>query len=261
MFGLGSFLDRDVEDWHIETWAWLIKNGSRKARPDFFDTKLVLPDANCFPETNAQGHDKAWHIFDAVRIYAGMDGWAVDLVAQQEEAGRLSDLAYVKTDGACAAGTFRMSGNRGIITYDPKYLQKPASLIATFSHELGHYLNSGFRVPPPGGWDLIEPATDVTSTFLGFGIFGASAAFEFGQFSEAGLQGWQSSRLGYLTQDQWIFDLAIFCALTDTEIRTAKPYLKSHLWGQLKKATKYVERHDIAGVVMSYTSDNIISIV
>ncbi|MDH4318404.1 MAG: hypothetical protein OEV64_08445 [Desulfobulbaceae bacterium] len=44
-------------------------------------------------------------------------------------------------------------------------------MIATFAHELSHYLIATAPEPPPGGWESWKFATDIGATFLGFGIF------------------------------------------------------------------------------------------
>ena len=74
-------------------------------------------------------------------------------------------------------------------------------MVATFAHELSHYLTATAPEPPPGGWDNWEFATDICASFLGFGIFVANSAFSFNQYTEVDSQGWQSSRGGYLTAD------------------------------------------------------------
>lgn len=251
MFGRKHFLDRDVEDWHVETWAWLIRNGGQSSLDDFVKTDLILPTPDFFPGNGSEGHQKAVSIFEQVRAYAGMENWPVKLVEQHSLPGRVSDLLHVEHVGTCA-GTFRREGDHGLITYAPDLVEKPLFLIATFAHELGHFLNGQFPEEPPNGWHTVEPATDVTSTFLGFGLFGANTRFTYSQFQEGdGISGWQSERIGYLTEAQRMFDLAIFCSLTQKQIVAAKPYLKSHLWGELKKAAKYVEKRQIDSAVLA----------
>ncbi|MDX6851136.1 hypothetical protein SCD92_17290, partial [Gilvimarinus sp. SDUM040013] len=55
----------------------------------------------------------------------------------------------------------------------------PTQLVATFAHELSHYLTCTANEPPPGGWDNWEFATDIAATFLGFGVFMANSSFNF----------------------------------------------------------------------------------
>ena len=89
--------------------------------------------------------------------------------------------------------------------------------------------------------DYFEPATDVTACFLGFGLFGANSAFEFEQFTDFDSQGWRSSSLGYLSQREWLLNLAIFVALTGASPDDAKAGLKPALRGDFKRPLKFVE--------------------
>ena len=71
LFGGGRFLDEDLEDWQLETWAWLMRHLGGMAH--LAGTPLVLPTKDFFPPSGAEGHDKA-----AVgRRSAGPDGPSV----------------------------------------------------------------------------------------------------------------------------------------------------------------------------------------
>lgn len=250
MFGRRRFLDSDVEDWHIECWAWLLRcmGGVDRIRA----TPLILPSAEYFPPTDAEGHARAEHIFRCAQELGPMKDWYVELEAQQQLAGRVATFGQVQNQGD-PCGTFRIENDVAIISYNPNELDNPVSLVATFGHELGHFLNGQFPEAPPGGWELCEPATDVTTTYLGFGIFGANSAFDYQQKQDFEAQSWSSMRRGYITEAEWVLDIAIFANLGRHDLSIAKTYLKPHLWSQLKKAVKYVEKRDLALSVMSYT--------
>jgi hypothetical protein len=47
-----------------------------------------------------------------------------------------------------------------------------------------------------------EPLTDLLTVFFGAGIFTANSAFQFGQWQTHSHQGWQATRLGYLSEEQ-----------------------------------------------------------
>lgn len=243
MFGLNrSFLDRDVEDWHIECWAWLIRCGGGVEQ--LRESALILPSRDHFPPTDLKGHNKAKYIFDIVLQYCGMQNWPVKLQAQRGLAHRVATFGVVQNPGV-PAGTFQSGHGTAQITYAPEDVSDPVSLIATFAHELGHYLQSGFQEGPPGGWDLHEPATDVASAYLGFGVFGANSAFHFTRTQDFESQGWSTAKRGYLTEAEWVLALAIFCAFVGEDIAAALPHLKPHLAKQAVKASKYVERNTL----------------
>ena len=123
----------------------------------------------------------------------------------------------------------------------PASLSRPIELIATFAHELCHPLLLSIPEPPPGGAECEEFATDLATTFFGFGLFGANSAFEFKQHSDigAGSQGWSTRRLGYLTEAEWGFSLAIFLHNNEDNLQLAMNHLKPSLASYLKKSLKY----------------------
>jgi hypothetical protein len=240
MFGFGKpkpVLDEEVESFHISTWEWLLDCGGG---PKFLrDRPLVLPTSTFFPPSKLEGHALAIHVLKACQTHAGLLERPVQLVAEGELAGRVSTFLNVQNP-AHAAGTFSHAGNGGRITYDVGLLKRPIALVATFAHELGHYFNDGFRHGHPEGVDVIEPATDTTATFLGFGVFGANSAFEFSGTQDFDSQGWRSSRLGYISEDGWAFDLAMFSALGGRDLEPARDFLKPHIWKQANRALRYI---------------------
>ena len=57
LFGGGRFLEADIEDWVLETWAWLLTEfgGMERLRR----SPLVLPTREFFPLTETEGHARA----------------------------------------------------------------------------------------------------------------------------------------------------------------------------------------------------------
>jgi hypothetical protein len=241
MFGRKPFLEQELQDWHLDCWAWLLRyaGGLDKLR----NTKLVLPNRDCFPSTDKTGHARAQYFFESVKSLAGMADWPVELEAQQARPDRLGPITALQ-HGESAAGTFSHDGNAARITYDPRHIKTPVTLVATFAHELAHYLTGSFPelLAPP---DMMEHATDVATIFMGFGVFGANSAFNFSQHTEFDSQGWRSERLGYLTESEWAFGLAMFCTLTDRPIDTLKDHLKPSIWGETKRAARIIARDNL----------------
>lgn len=235
-----SFLSPEEEAWHIETWRWLLDRFGGLAV--LSEASIVVPSREFFPPTDAAGHDRALHVFEAVKNHAGMANWECNLIAQAP--GPNPHLGGVATVQGLqgAAGTFGVEDRRIAITYDPALLDQPVKLVAVLAHELAHYLLAAERELPPGGEEMHEPATDLTAAYLGFGVFGANSAFTFEQHQDAGTQGWSSLRLGYLSERAWVFALAVFAFLRQDSIEPLEHYLKPHLYGDLRKAMKYLRR-------------------
>jgi hypothetical protein len=243
-FGPRTFLDTDDEEWQIETWRWFF--GQFGGLSDLKHSPLVLPTRQFFPPTEKTGHARAQHIFDCVKRLARMPDWPCRLIAQPRRPELLvNDIAALKPITHSPAGTFGYDGNDVVITYEPSSIDDPGQLIATFAHELAHYLLLRWRDEVPGGKDLHEFTTDLLTVYMGFGVFGASAAFNFSSDS----CGWRWSRHGYLSQRAWVLALAIFLKLRNEASETVKPFLKQHLLSELNDAMKYLDRHAIMAQV------------
>lgn len=127
------------------------------------------------------------------------------------------------------------------ITYDKRLVAQPTALIATFAHELGHYLSATAETLPPGGEELYEPATDVIAVFMGFGLFMANSAFNFHQYADSSIAGWYVEGGGYLNEKSLIYALAIFCALKTLNIEAIEPHLKPTLRSIFRRALSDVQ--------------------
>lgn len=242
LFRKGNLLDADLADWQFGCFAWLLKHtGGIDA---FRQRQLILPTPQFFPNDGSRGLEFAEMIFRQVKAHAGMADWPCELRCQQGDPDpKVSQYAYVQDAPSSAAGTFRMldEGN-ALITYHPDQLRDPMSLVATFAHELAHYRMRGFPEPPPGGWDVHEPATDLAAVFMGFGIFMANSRFSFSHFSNGKTSGWQTRQLGYISDVEVLHAHAIFSALQGLQQMETLAHLKSALRGIYKRVTK-----DVAG--------------
>lgn len=239
-FRPASFLDRDVEAWQIETWAALMAClGGRKAMAE---TPLVLPTRDFFPPTEATGHARAEHVFATVKSLMGMDdNWPCRLEVQPARRGaqQVSDFVIVP-GGKDPNGTFRIEpSGEVVISYAPDLIEHPVNMVATFAHELAHYLLAAQE--PFGEAETQELATDLTVIYAGFGVFGANAAFAFEQHGDAFGQGWASQSNGYLSPRSWVFGLAVFETLKGSS-HEAEPHLKPDLRGGYREALKYLAR-------------------
>ncbi len=237
-----TFLDGEDERWILETFAWLNHQiqpcGWLASRP------VILPTSEFFPPTELEGQGRAEFIFDCVRRHMGMLDWACTLVAQPRR--REMSLPGIPFHGLMhqegAAGTFGQEGNAAVITYDPGELAHPIRLIAVLAHELAHYRLAAISADIPGGVEMTEQATDLTALAFGFGVFGANAAFDFAQTQDFQTVGWQTRRLGYLSERVWIFGIAVLLLTSKRNPQIVGPYLKAHLRSDLRSALKSIRQ-------------------
>jgi hypothetical protein len=243
--GNRAFLDEEDEDWQVETWRWFLSQFGGFA--DLKRSRLVLPTREFFPPSDKTGHKRAEHIFTSVKKLARISDWPCQLVPQPDRGpARVGQLLALNPVTHAPAGTFGLDGNEVTITYTPADVDDPGLLIATLAHELAHYVLLASRKEVPDGEELHEFATDLFTVYLGFGLFGASAAFNFSQHHNTMSQGWQWRRRGYLSERAWVFALAIFLALRGEEPDALKPFLKRHLFSDLQQALKYVRKRGVA---------------
>jgi hypothetical protein len=231
-------IERDELDFQLATFKWLIGQFGPVEQP------LVAPTPRFFSPEALSGRAGARAIFDEVRALAGMADWPCELRAgdanRPTDAGNAHLLRHEGAPPPC--GTFEvgegLAGRHGIITYNPSMERDPAGLVATFAHELGHYLMATAASDPPGGWDLHELHTDLTAVYLGFGLFMANNARSFAHFSTAGGSGWQAQWRGYLSEGALVTATAIFQRLAGREPGDAEPHLKDYLRKELRRADR-----------------------
>jgi len=239
LFWKSTFLDRDIEDWCLETWAWLMRSfgGLEQLRA----TPLVLPTPDFFPPTDAVGDARGRYMFERVRILMGMEDWPclLEAVGGPPERHQVAQVGMVQ-HGKSAAGTFQLYGNQARIRYAQGLEARPRELIPVLAHELSHYLLSGARGGMPGGAALHELTTDLTVAFRGFGVFAANAASHFEQHRDSFSQGWSMRRTGYLSDRTWAFALALFATLKDVEV--PRQHLKPAIADMARGAAKYLKR-------------------
>lgn len=235
----------DIE-FQVATFKWLLKNFGGD---DFYKTtELVLPTKEYFPSKVDSPEGAASETFEAVKKHAGLENWMCKLEIQEEDADPVvAATLAIQNAPTSPHGTFQATeDNEVVITYNPALASQPTQLVATFAHELAHYLTATSKEEPPGGWENWEFATDIAATFLGFGVFMANSAFSFSQYTNSDSQGWKSSRNGYLSESEHIYALAIFNALKGISAELALDHLKPHLKKLLKKAHKELVNSGIA---------------
>lgn len=236
-FSRKGIVDADTARWLLDNMTWL--EGEFGEVAGYPRRTLVLPRPGFFQNGGETGHALALRIFADVKDYCGMSDWPVELVADDDPHAAPAARSLVSVvPQRYAAGRFVVEDDRVQITYATAQLRQPEQLVATFSHELAHYLHAAAKTPPPCEADEYEFLTDLTSVFLGFGVFAANARFQFEQFQDGLTQGWQSSRSGYLPETDLVHALALYLRLAGAEAEPAASCLKPHLGPLLHRALR-----------------------
>lgn len=242
VFGLfsisGNIVDQEQVDWIIEQSAWLDINVGFPNEP----VPLITPTEQFFSRPPSDGHARALHVFEEVKALMGLQKWPCVLEAQEDEIDpRVGDLMLVQNAPQSPLGTFGLTDESEaqiVITYSPGSVENIHTLIATFAHELSHYVLAGCEKPRTCPADLEEHLTDLLAIKSGFGLFLANTSFNFAQYSDGVSQGWRTSAQGYLTEHEIVFALSVFMSKYDHDLAIAKTYLKPHLFKLLKRACR-----------------------
>jgi len=245
LFGNKPLLSDDDRQFQIECYRWLL---THFGGDDFYkEAKLVLPTAE-FSPTQVKSQDAAAiETFMQVKKHAGLAEWPCQLQAQEEDPNLLvAPTVALKNVEENPLGAFSGNDNKEvIISYNPIIVLDPTQMVATFAHELSHYLTSTAPEPPPGGWGNWEFATDICATFLGFGIFSANATFNFSQYTGVDSPGWQVMGGGYLSEAEHAHAFAIFLRLKEISPETAFKHCDTSIKSYLKIALAELDKHSI----------------
>lgn len=236
--GKRPHISPDDEEWQLATWQWFDELWGSVTNADH--PGLILPTRTIFPDTDAKGHARAERYFHITRELIGMSDWPCELRPHKPPLDLGGSVALASMEQKSALGTFQRSGNAAIITYDPSKTDDVVGLVATFAHELCHYLLSAAPSDPPGGPENEEFATDLATVHAGFGLFGANSAFKFKQYSDFDRHGWSSQRSGYLTEHEWCFGIAIVAELRAIPEASYRDYLKDHLTSSVARSRRYL---------------------
>jgi hypothetical protein len=244
LFGPKLPIDGEELEFQLATFKWLIGEFGNLS-----EAALILPTPEYFPSAKSRRRVPARLLFSDVQRAAQLDHWPCEL--REGDSGRASDAGnahLIRHEGSHApCGTFSVEqgkhGYYGVITYDPELENDQQALVATFAHELGHFLMSTAKGTPPGGWELQELHTDLAAVYLGFGIFMANSAWTFSQYQSGTVQGWSSRTQGYLSEVALVTALAIFQRLAGRDPSEAAPYIEDYLRKALRKADAWLAKH------------------
>lgn len=247
----GTSLGRGEVDLFFRTFAWMFKamgglGASRVSGP-------IFPTTGYFALQGAKNHEWAEEIFKWVKIYSGMPDWRATLQQGARKkvipAGQLfwspKSNAGFGRQGLGGTSQFQQMrqavGGQSInIIYHPELLNDPTALIAKLACDTAFHVKMGLKGTPPEGWNSPEELTELTAIHNGFGVFLANSLLD--PATERGKlpHGWRSRRQSYLSQDEVLFALAIFCYMTGTPTPLVLSHLRHPLRDSYSRAARTV---------------------
>jgi len=225
-----TFLDASRRDWQFEAFSWLLRHTGGYQK--FFETELVLPTEEFFPDRGMKGHAGVAALFRRVREHAGMEDWPCTVEVASEEPRAAGDDA----------------DRIQVITYQRGPLD-PIKLVAHFAREMARYLIGTFDEPAPGGEAARESAVELAAVFMGFGLFMANSA---------------ASHVNYqLSEGELTHALALFCLLGKKPPDSADAHLNPHLRKYVRLAARDLDQYEarfqklraVTGVVHAAAAD------
>lgn len=243
MFGLfrsKPLLDESSTEWLHSAYAWAFRNfGSEVFHKD---TILVTPTDRYFPDKSlSSAEERASAAFARVRAYAGLQDWPFELVALTSDMPPPPAIFSAQPRGPQSAVSIEGAKQSIQIAYDPAMIRNPLFLIAAFAQQLGYHLGRAVEEIPPGGEELRGPASDLLAVFMGFGLFLANSALTVCRGGCSGC-GTSVQTLGYLTESEFVYALAIFCAKKNIQNKEVELHLKKTLRPFFRKAVKEIEK-------------------
>ena len=227
----------EAEDkvWIEESMLWLIEEfGADTLR----DVTVVLPTDEFFPDPFSEDEDDVQALVNRVCGYMGADPGRIELEFFTDQNRRLQrSLPSFESSGSGVAGHYLKRRGKFVVSLESSQVSDPLFLVATVAHELGHVRLVG-EGRLHAGYDDHEFLTDLLTVFFGLGIFTGNSAFRFRQWAE----GWQTERLGYMTEEMFGYALALFAWVRGE----SNPAWSSHLQGNVRayfvSGHKYLEK-------------------
>jgi hypothetical protein len=247
MFGLTPKLPISEQD---RQWvdAGFMRLSRLLGRNRMLQTEIVLPDAEHFPDLYDKSEAAAEKMFLRICGYMQVHPGQINLEVFPDEIKELkSIMPYWGGDkeGGAAGLYFHPEdeSKKIVVALKHSQLEDPMALAATIAHELSHVILLGGKLMERSIKDM-EPLTDLTTVFLGMGIFNANCAVRFKQWQDNRKIGWSMKQQGYLPEEVFGYALARFAHERDERAPKWTKYLSTNLRSYFKKSVAWLEENE-----------------
>jgi hypothetical protein len=224
--------------WIEDSTSWLVNRLAIKLD----QVVVVLPTPDFFPDPYRAEDEDVDKLLKRVCGYMGVDRNRLSLDLFSDEQRELRHLLPTfESSRRGIAGQFKRDGKGLIgIRIASNYLMDPMALVATIAHELGHVVLAADGKISSERKDH-EFLTDLLTVLLGLGIFTANSSFRFRQWSGGFKQGWESKRLGYMTESMFGYALAWFAFLRKEQKPKWPRYLEGNSKHYFKSSLRFLK--------------------
>jgi len=229
----------DTREWMEHAFLWL--------RDEFGDDvikykKILLPDFDNFPIVYDGSHQSVIDTLNIVAKQMDVNPDEINLEFYSEGISEIGaggiggNIIYIKHEKETKLSSGKYYGKKEDgnyhISLEGENLKDPIGLVATLAHEIAHIKLLGeSRIENNN-----EPLTDVTTIIFGLGIFSGNSAFRVATNFEK----WEYKKLGYLTQIQWGYALAIHAHLREEINPSWTKFLSETVKGNFKRSALYI---------------------
>jgi len=228
--------------WLDEAFGWLIKAfDSDKIK----NRSVFTPVTRYFPVKFNGEPEAALETMKIIAIQMEINADEIHLdiykqgVRELDTGGRTGGRIFMQNvEGEKYAGGLywgKQEDGKFHIGLEERKLKSSHDMIATLNHELAHVklLGEG-RIKENN-----EPLTDLTTIVFGLGIFNANASFKTIRGYDS--HGW--SKLGYLSQMDWGYALALYAHIRGEENPDWINYLAVNVKHDFKQSAKFIKNN------------------
>ena len=214
------------------------------------EATVVEPTSAFFPDRYDASCDAAAQMFARVCGYMRVEPQSVRLSFWQRERekpqvhapGTMSTLHQTKG----ASGLYAHVDGFDHISLNVAELNDPEALVATMAHELAHVLLLG-RSAISHDEPHMEALTDLTTIYLGLGIFTSNTLLRRRGWIRGNVEGWEVSRKGYISPEMAGWALSLFAWARGEKNPKWSDHLATDGKSYLKQGLRYLEQtHDTA---------------
>lgn len=177
----------------------------------FASRRTILPQPEFFPDRYSPTEEGLQALIARISAYMDVNADRLEfhVYSEQDDSIKKHFTSWQSSHSGAAGKYFHPQepDEKLNIGIEAGLLNQPVKLVATIAHELGHVILLGGGLIDSAEEDH-EHLTDLLTVFLGMGVFTANASFTFSQWQDGRMQGWSSSRQGYLTQAMFGYSLA-----------------------------------------------------
>ncbi|MFT5722614.1 MAG: hypothetical protein ACI9W6_002947 [Motiliproteus sp.] len=246
LFQPKPLLDDDSATWICHQFNWI----QQQFDADYFleQSPLVLPNNDFFPGRADSHQGMAQLLLDQVKRHAGLEHWPTELLEGRlqpdEPPGRLALPAQRGEQRGSNQPIVSQAVAALPVYFNPAQVNDPQAMVSSFAQSIGNALTQQAALPPHISAEQWPLLVELVAIYLGFGIPMTNSAFAFAGGC-GGCSKRAAQRQAFLSQDEALFGLALFCSLKQLDAGQVLPHLKPHLKKLYKRACAQLEKSQL----------------